>query len=75
MKAVRYAQKFQYQRNIARNLNNGLFLPMSTNKPLPMEDIPLNLFDILPFRNQDLGDKEEEKPYVLMTYLPDGTYH
>ena len=48
---------------------------MSTNKPLPMEDIPLNLFDILPFRNQDLGDKEEEKPYVLMTYLPDGTYH
>ena len=29
MKAVRYAQKFQYQQNVARNLNNGLFLPMS----------------------------------------------
>ena len=33
-----------------------------------------NLFDVLPFREEDLSE-EEYKPFVVMTYLPDGTYH
>ena len=35
-----------------------------------------NLFDVLPFRDIDLSECEEEKkPYIVMTYLPDGLYH
>ena len=36
--------------------------------------IPKNLFDILPFRDEDLNE-EEDKPYVVVPYLPNGTYH
>ena len=38
-------------------------------------NIPENLFDILPFRETDTTPEEENKPYVIMTYLPDGIYH
>ena len=38
------------------------------------QDIPENLFDILPFRESELTE-EEFKPYVVMTYLPDGVFH
>ena len=38
-------------------------------------NIPENLFDILPFRETDTTPEEERKPYVIMTYLPDGIYH
>ena len=34
-----------------------------------------NLFNVLPFRDTDLSEEEEFKPYIVMTYLPDGTYH
>ena len=37
-------------------------------------DNPTNLFDVLPFKETDLTE-EERKPYVVMTYLPDGLYH
>ena len=39
------------------------------------KDIPGNLFDILPFRGNDLSDEEEFKPYCRMPYLPGGTFH
>ena len=35
---------------------------------------PDNLFDVLPFRDTDISE-EEKKPYVVMTYLPDGVFH
>ena len=38
------------------------------------DDVPHNLFDVLPFRDLDISE-EESKPYVVMTYLPDGTFH
>ena len=34
-----------------------------------------NLFNVLPFRDVDDSAPEERKPYVVMTYLPDGIYH
>ena len=37
-------------------------------------EIPDNLFNVLPFAQTDLST-EEAKPYVVMTYLPDGVYH
>ena len=37
--------------------------------------MPDNLFDVLPFKDCDLKDTEVDKPYIVMTYLPDGTYH
>ena len=37
-------------------------------------ETPENLFDVLPFRESDISE-EEFKPYVVMTYLPDGIYH
>ena len=36
--------------------------------------IPTNLFDMLPFRDTCISD-EDNKPYVVMKYLPDGIYH
>ena len=41
----------------------------------PLETIPENLFDVLPFREADIADPEENKPYIVTTYLPDGTFH
>jgi len=39
-------------------------------------DNPENLFDVLPFRDTDTpGTEEDRKPYVVMTFLPDGVYH
>ena len=37
-------------------------------------ETPENLFDVLPFRESDISE-EEFKPYVVVTYLPDGIYH
>ena len=37
--------------------------------------IPENLFDVLPFRDIDMAEKEEHKPYIVMTYLPNGIFH
>ena len=41
----------------------------------PLDAIPNNLFDVLPFRDFDISDKQEDKPYVVLKYLPDGIYH
>ena len=38
------------------------------------EDIPDNLFDILPFRDTNISE-DEYKPYIVTTYLPDGIHH
>ena len=46
----------------------------STSNP-DNNEIPENLFDVLPFRNIELGDQVEKRPYIVMTYLPNGTYH
>ena len=35
---------------------------------------PENLFNVLPFHN-DNTESEEKKPYVVMPYLPDGVFH
>ena len=39
------------------------------------ETIPENLFDVLPFRDYDIANKEESKPYIVTTYLPNGIFH
>ena len=39
------------------------------------ETIPENLFDVLPFRDYDITNKEESKPYIVTTYLPNGIFH
>ena len=39
------------------------------------QENPSNLFDILPFREVDLSEEDEFKPYIVMPYLPDGKYH
>ena len=41
----------------------------------PCESVLDNLLDVLPFRDTDISDKEEYKPYIVTTYLPDGTFH
>ena len=40
-----------------------------------VDSIPDNLFDVLPFRETNLGEQEEHKPYIVMTYLPNGIFH
>ena len=45
----------------------------SQAKP-PNDTTPENLFDVLPFRDIDLSE-EENKPFILMTYPPNGIYH
>ena len=44
------------------------------NTNTTQEIIPDNLFDALPFRDVDLSE-EEYKPYIVIPYLPGGTYH
>ena len=39
------------------------------------ERIPKNLFDILPFRETNISEEKEFKPYIVTTYLPDGLHH
>ena len=39
------------------------------------KDTPDNLFDILPFRDIDLTDKEEYQPYCRIPYIPGGIFH
>ena len=54
-----------------KNKKNGYTKKTTTSSDKP---IPDNLFDVLPFRNEDLSE-EEDRPYVVTTYLPNGTYH
>ena len=44
------------------------------NKNNNETEIPENLFEVLPFSETDLSE-DEYKPYVVMTFLPDGVYH
>ena len=37
--------------------------------------IPDNLFDVLPFRDTNMGEHEDYKPYIVMNYLPNGIFH
>ena len=47
-----------------------------TNKQIDSDGaIPENLFDVLPFRDIELAQQEEHKPYIVMTYLPNGIFH
>ena len=39
------------------------------------KDIPDNLFDVLPFRDVDLSDESEYKPYCRIPYIPEGFFH
>ena len=55
--------------NNRKNNNKG------TNKQNHhQETIPSNLFAVLPFWDVDLSE-EEKKPYIVIPYLPNGTYH
>ena len=38
-------------------------------------DMPENLFDILPFRDCDLTDDTEKKPYARIPYMPGPVFH
>ena len=39
------------------------------------QEVPENLFDILPFKDVNLNDDTQNKPYVCVTYLPGATHH
>ena len=43
--------------------------------PSNLTEVPENLFDILPFRDCDLSDKEEKKLFARIPYLPGNLYH
>ena len=59
--------------NNKRNNNNN----NNNNNQTSANDssIPNNLFEVLPFAGIDISPKEERKPYVVIPYLPNGTYH
>ena len=62
----------EYQPSLPKKQNNKQRKPNENHTNV--NNMPENLFDILPFRELDLSE-EEQKPYVVMTYLPDGIYH
>ena len=64
-----------YKTSLPKNNNKKKCSKSHTNvNHTNVEEIPENLFDILPFAESDLSE-EEPKPYVVMTYLPDGLYY
>ena len=40
-----------------------------------IEDIPDNLFDILPFRGVNIGDEPQYKPYACVPFIPGPTHY
>ena len=64
-------------------------LALSNNKPFKIQgpnstkekhkphqnDSPENLFDVLPFRDVDLSDKEEHQLYARIPYIAGNVYH
>ena len=57
------------------NTDNGQTKPITKKKSSQNSTIvPENLCDVLPIWDSDLT-KDKCKPYIVITYLPDGTQH
>ena len=69
--AASYEPPKQGAKNSAKTKNKS----QMNKQTVSVDTIPDNLFDVLPFRDIDMTEKEEYKPYVVMTYLPNGIFH
>ena len=57
------------------NKNSSKNKPAKNSATHSDTSIPDNLFDVLPFRDTDLSDKEERQPYARIPYIAGNIYH
>ena len=49
--------------------------PKAPNTSTKPNEVPENLFDVLPFRNTDMTNEEERRPFARIPYLPGNIFH